>query len=490
MIIKKYLIPFLFGLIGIFSLAPFSIKPLIFLSYAYLIRELVYRKKDKFIKLIFWSLGHWGFGMSWIIVSVYYYGNTSIVVSLIIFTSLICILTLVFSLPLLLLKVRLFNGLKYSKTYEILYVSSFFILSEWSTYYLLNGVPWIIPGIIFLDTITQNIYPILGVAGGSFIVYLFSNLIALFWDLNKKISLGIFVGLFILLIPRQDHIYDDPDFINISIIQPSSDPFLKYTNGYKNKIENNLLRLASEVPIESRLVIFPEAELPYALESKEFSLFKEKLDLSKTIITGSWHFSDKKLFNSMVNLNSGQIYNKVHLVPFGEYIPFISSLRGLISFFDMPMSDVAHGKAIQGEMYYMDKKQINFSPLICYDIAFGNTVRKSNKSSLFMINISNDTWFGNSIGPYHHLDIARVRSVENNKWLIRSTNDGFSAVIDNKGTIVDKLDKGITGLLNSRVSLMNETTIYNSYGYYIPYLLALIIVFLSAIIKLCSKRSY
>ena len=122
----------------------------------------------------------------------------------------------------------------------------------------------------------------------------------------------------------------------------------------------------------------------------------------------------------MVNLNSGQIYNKVHLVPFGEYIPFISSLRGLISFFDMPMSDVAHGKAIQGEMYYMDKKQINFSPLICYDIAFGNTVRKSNKSSLFMINISNDTWFGNSIGPYHHLDIARVRSVENNKWLIRS----------------------------------------------------------------------
>ena len=167
--------------------------------------------------------------MSWIIVSVYYYGNTSFIMSLIIFTSLICILTLVFSLPLLLLKVRLFNGLKYSKTYEILYVSSFFILSEWSTYYLLNGVPWIIPGIIFLDTITQNIYPILGVAGGSFIVYIFSNLIALFWDLNKKIFLCIFVGLFILLIPRQNHIHDDSDFINISIIQPSSDP-VSYTH--------------------------------------------------------------------------------------------------------------------------------------------------------------------------------------------------------------------------------------------------------------------
>ena len=110
MIIKKYLIPFLFGLIGIFSLAPFSIKPLIFLSYAYLIRELVYRKKEKFIKLIFWSLGHWGFGMSWIIVSVYYYGNTNIAVSLLIFLLLIAILTLVFSAPLLLLKINLFNN--------------------------------------------------------------------------------------------------------------------------------------------------------------------------------------------------------------------------------------------------------------------------------------------------------------------------------------------------------------------------------------------
>ena len=67
---------------------------------------------------------------------------------------------------------------------------------------------------------------------------------------------------------------------------------------------------------------------------------------------------------------------------------------------------------------------LNFAPLICFDIAFSNTVRKSNKSSYFMINISNDTWFGESIGPYHHLDITRVRAIENNKWIIRSTNDG------------------------------------------------------------------
>ncbi len=278
--------------------------------------------------------------------------------------------------------------------------------------------------------------------------------------------------------------------MNISIVQPSTNPFLKYENNYKDKIEENLLRLSKEINTETDLVIFPEAELPYAYESIEFSLFKERLINSKTIITGSWHFEGSNLFNSMVNLDTGQIYNKQHLVPFGEYIPFIPSLRGLISFFDMPMSNVSHGANNQGTMNFTNNDQaFTISPLICYDIAFGNTVRKSNKSSNFIINISNDTWFGNSIGPYHHLDIARVRAIENNKWVIRATNDGFSAVISNKGVIVDKMEKGISGVMNSRISTRyTAPTAYSSGGYFIPYVLALILTFLSAIINLCIKR--
>ena len=75
----------------------------------------------------------------------------------------------------------------------------------------------------------------------------------------------------------------------------------------------------------------------------------------------------------------------------GEYIPFISSLRGIIGFFDMPMSNVKHGNKNQQNIAIFQDKTINFAPLICFDIAFSNTVRKSNKSSYFMINISNDT---------------------------------------------------------------------------------------------------
>ena len=486
--LKQFLIPFFFGFIGIFAFSPFSIKPLIILSYSYLIRELVYRENSSLKKIIFWSFGHWGFGMSWLIVSVYYYGETSILISLIIFLLLILILTTFFSLPLSILRFRLFSRNNASQHIELLYISSIFILSELSRYYLLNGVPWLIPGSVFLDTNTQYIYSIFGVAAGSMLIYLFASLIALYWGRNKNISYIIFLSSLILFIPVTLEKIEDRRDIYVSIIQPSSDPFLKYKNGYKNEIEQNILNLVERTSPKSEIVVLPEAELPYSMQSKDFTNFIKKIDTSnKEFISGVWSYKDEYLYNALININTSESYNKMHLVPFGEYIPFISSLRGIISFFDMPMSNVKHGNKNQQNIAIFQDKTINFAPLICFDIAFSNTVRKSNKSSYFMINISNDTWFGKSIGPYHHLDITRVRAIENNKWIIRSTNDGFSAIITNNGTIVDIIEKGITGVINSGINIEKERSLYNIYGYFIPYLLSILIIVISAIMFKCRK---
>ena len=486
--LKQYLIPFIFGFIGIFAFSPFSIKPLIILSYAYLIKELVYRQNSPLKKVISWSFGHWGFGMSWLIVSVYYYGETSITISLIIFVLLILILTTFFTLPLLVLRFRLFSKNNLSQYIELLYISSILILSELSRNYLLNGVPWLITGSVFLDTQTQYIYPILGVAGGSMLIYIIAGLVALNWITNKNISYLVFLGSLILFIPTAiDEIEDERD-IYVSIIQPSSDPFLKYKNGYKNEIEQNIFNLIDKTSPKSEIVVMPEAELPYSMQSKDFTNFIKNIDISnKEFISGVWSYKDEYLYNSLININTRESYNKMHLVPFGEYIPFISSLRGIISFFDMPMSNVRHGNKNQQNISIFEDKSLNFAPLICFDIAFSNTVRKSNKSSYFMINISNDTWFGESIGPYHHLDITRVRAIENNKWIIRSTNDGFSAIITNKGTIVDKIDKGITGVINSGINIEKDRSFYNLYGYFIPYIFSILIILISAIMFKCRK---
>ncbi len=471
--IKNLLVPFIIGLIGIFSFAPFSIKFLIFISYAYLINILLNEKGSRFLKILCWGLGHWGFGMSWIIVSVYYYGETSIALSSVIFLLLVFILCVVFTCPILLIKAYL-EKLKITDKYSIiLVVSSLLVVSELSRYYLLNGVPWLIPGNIYLDTLTQNIYPLFGVTAASLLFYILCTCLVVFYE-NKKLSFSIFLILIISLIPNYKSLNELKDGTTVSIIQPSSDPFLKYENNYYEQIEDNLINLVKLTSNNSEIIVLPEAELPYSIKSPRFTEFINKIPNSDKLVMGAWDFNENSIFNTIYSIRTMESYKKTHLVPFGEYIPFIKNLRGIIDFFDLPMSNVSHGPNHQRNI--MINKDIAIATPICFDIAFSSTIRKMNKSSFLMINVSNDTWFGDSIGPYQHLSIARIRSIENNRWTIRATNDGISAIINNKGTIVDKLDKGQSGILESKIKLIDSNSIYNRFGYLFTYIYSFIIL--------------
>ena len=104
-----------------------------------------------------------------------------------------------------------------------------------------------------------------------------------------------------------------------------------------------------------------------------------------------------------------------------------------------------------------------------------------------MINISNDTWFGSSIGPYQHLEIARIRSIENNRWTIRATNDGYSAIISNKGTIVSYIEKGVSSILEGEVKLINLVSFYNKAGYLFAYIFTFFIIALYLISLIWKK---
>ena len=185
--LKAYVTPFIFGLIGIFSFAPYSIKPLIFFSYAYLIRELIFTNNQRFIKLMLWSFAHWGFGMSWLIVSIYYYGETTILISALIYVILVILLSGVFSAPLYFLSLAQIQDQSKHKILNILAIVSVFIINEWTMNYLLWGVPWLISGLVLIDTIAQKVYPFLGVTAASFLVYLIAALIAASYKSNKKL---------------------------------------------------------------------------------------------------------------------------------------------------------------------------------------------------------------------------------------------------------------------------------------------------------------
>ncbi len=481
--ILNFIIPALFGLIGIFAFAPFSIKFLIFISYGYLIQLLISNNNGVFWKVFCWGLGHWGLGMSWIIVSVYYYGETTIAMSSIIYILLVVILTLIFTSPLLILKSALSFTKINNNFFSVLFISSIFTISEFSRYFFLNGVPWLIPGNIFLDTISQNIYPIFGVTAASFIIYFICALFIVYS--NNKIFYVSAAILIISLLPFSPA-DETKDGIKVSIVQPASDPFLKYEDNYYLKIEDNLNKLIDTVSKDSELVVLPEAELPYSQNSIRFIDFLKNTEISEKIILGVWKYDDAKLYNAIFSPRYNEAYKKIHLVPFGEYIPFIEGLRGIINFFDLPMSNVSHGSQLQENIRILDN--IPISSPICFDIAFPNTVRKMNKSSLLMINVSNDTWFGNSIGPYHHLSIARVRSIENNRYTIRATNDGISAIISNKGTIVTLLDKGKSGILEGNVKLIKNSTFYSRNGHLFFIILSFIIV-LIPFLKIIWKKA-
>ena len=327
MALKQYFTAFVFGLIGIFAFAPFSIKPLILVSYAYLIRSILFENNHTFKKLISWAIGHWGFGMSWLIVSVYYYGETNILISLIIFILLTLFLTLCFGLPLIALKYRLFSGKAKSKHLKIFSISSLLILFELSRYYLLNGVPWLIPGTVFLDTPLHAIYSLVGVTGGSFIVYLIATSIAIFWEHRYKIFFGSLV-LFIPIIENNESTEFD---LNVSIIQPSSDPFQKYNLGYKSYIENNILDLIKDTSAESQMIVLPEAELPYSLNSNDFSQFINKINKY-----GVNEF-DPRLVRYF---NSAKIIEKKN----NEYLVNIKRLQYIQTMFDIKIDTIKISK--------------------------------------------------------------------------------------------------------------------------------------------------
>ena len=257
-----------------------------------------------------------------------------------------------------------------------------------------------------------------------------------------------------------------------------SDNKIKQSIDKRHLIEKKLINLSKEDWNNPDLLIWPEAELPFAYKSREYFKLKEEIFLESTeLVTGIWHFEGNSLFNSLVNIKNDEIYKKQHLVPFGEYIPLKTILNPLLNHFGAPISDITPGNSNQEPISI--GKGIKLAPLICYDVVFANDVRKAVKSSNLIVNISNDSWFGRSLGPYQHLEISRIRALENNKWLVRATNDGFSAIINNKGTIVDIMVKGQKGSLNSIINTRNTTPIYALFGYYVPYFIAILYLLLT-----------
>ena len=195
----NYLFLGLIGAISTLAFSPFDIKPIIFITLSVLIYSVISAKDftQALKRSLSWGVGYWIAGTGWLIVSIYYYGEVYLITSILIFSLLVILLTFVFTIPLLLTN-TLISSLKIqAKPTKIILVSGIFLLTEFTRYFFLNGVPWLIPGNIFLDTITQSTYSVFGASFASLLIYLICSIIVQY---NKsKITAIALVFLFIYL---------------------------------------------------------------------------------------------------------------------------------------------------------------------------------------------------------------------------------------------------------------------------------------------------
>ena len=481
---KTSLIQYIFlGFIGALStlaFSPFDIKLVIPLTLTTLIYSVV--NSTNFVNALkltlSWGMGYWISGTGWLIVSIYYYGNTNIVISISIIILMGLLLSAVFIAPFAAIKFIRFkpNIFIYS-----LVLSSCLILLELARFLLLGGFPWLLPGLVFLDTFGEILIPKFGVYGASYIIYFISSFLALSIVNNKKNYL--FAGLIFLVIflPYQNNQSETfEESLNLSIIQPSLNPFDKYKPGSDANIEDVLVNLTNKNKTED-LIIWPESPLPYLSSNPKMEKVIARIEEGPEVLSGSWTYNNNSLYNSMTILGTDQTYLKRHLVPFGEYVPFENILRGLIDFFNMPMSSLSEGNPNQDLLEFKDFRILG---MICFDIAFPLSYIQEIRQSDFIVNISNDAWFGSSYGPYQHLQIVRARALESNKWIARGTSDGISTIVDNKGTIVDILSKGKRGFLNGKIYKTSESSFFYSYGFLLAPILSIIVLISVLVLRL------
>jgi len=182
------------------------------------------------------------------------------------------------------------------------------------------------------------------------------------------------------------------------------------------------------------------------------------------------------VFNNKLDLIAS--YNKVNLVPFGEFIPFESILRlmGLKTVTNNHQS-FSRGETRVSLNIKNSKIDVNLLPLICYEIIYSGKLSKDNNFD-YIINISEDGWFGNSIGPKQHFSHSIFRSIESGKYIIRSTNNGISAIINPMGIAEEKVEFGSTGYVELSETKLVKSTPFMLLGNKIFLMLILIYIFL------------
>jgi apolipoprotein N-acyltransferase len=478
-----FIIPFLLGLISVLSFQPFNfplinfiIFPIIFLLLTYINKKSKnkYRKKPYLKNLFFvgyfFGIGFFLSGTHWISYSLTFDETFKYFIPL----SIILIplfLAIFFGVATILIGPFLQNNF-----YSILLFCFSFASLDYVRSKILTGFPWNLWAYSWSSfTEVLQILSIIGLFAFNILTITIFCIPLLLFFKNKKVNLSIFTFWVVLFL--SNYIYgsikvnknykeiksSDKEEINIKIISPNFDLKYNLTNSDIRNLLSKLIRYSQPDKEKETLFVWPEGVFTgYNLSDiSEFkSLIKNNFSTKHKIMFGvnTYDHQRNKYFNSLILINNKfeiiYSYNKKKLVPFGEFLPIESIIKKI------GLKKITHGY----ESFSKGKNQknlilgnLNILPLICYEVIFTELIQKAENKTNLIVNISEDAWFGDSIGPKQNFTKAIYRAIESGTFLVRSANKGYSAFINNRGEVLKSLKPNEAGNIEMNIPIVSNS---------------------------------
>lgn len=387
-----------------------------------------------------------------------------------------------------------------SKIYGIYIAPFLWVLLELVRTHFLTGFPWGLIGYSQYKILNIiQISDITGVYGVSFLI-IFSNIVIFKIISTPVIIRSNLIQLFILAIMitttivygnMKIHEEEYGNTVKAAVIQGNINQLFKWNKDYQNNTITIYSELTSKfMNSDINLIAWPETAAPFYFTS-DFENRKKitelALKMNKFILLGApdaiINRGKVNYYNSAFLINqNGEIsgrYDKIHLVPFGEYVPF-KKILFFVEKMAEGISDFSSGST--NEVFGFPGGK--FGTVICYEVIFPDLFRRFvSNGAQFMVNITNDGWFGKTSGPYQHLTMVPFRAVENRVPIIRAANTGISAIVDKKGSILESLDLEKRGFITSQVRIGTNKTFYSTFGDIFAYLCTLFVILWTLLLK-------
>jgi apolipoprotein N-acyltransferase len=355
-----------------------------------------------------------------------------------------------------------------------------FGLAEWLRGFLFTGFPWNAVGYAAMPVpLLMQSVSVTGMIGmNALAVFVFALPALLAARRHLRLGAALLVALVAAHVGFGYFRLNAPvepatSAIDVRIVQPAVDLSEKWDASVRDRIFATMMGLSAKAPepghAKPQLIVWPETSVPFLFTERPDALtvLGQMLAGGQMLIAGIVREeggaanADSRYYNSVVAINDkGEIVDavdKVHLVPFGEYLPFAGLLGrfGLDQLVAGPTNFAAgnerHAITVPGG--------IRALPFICYEVIFPGLVAVDAASAQLIVNVTNDAWFGDTPGPYQHFRQAQVRAVENGLPLLRAANNGISAVVDPRGRIVDALAIDARGAIDVRVPISGQAVI-------------------------------